>query len=213
MRSSATCACSGEIPFDTQRFFIHLDAVYPAQFIKFTALDGFSGLGDTPGEEIWIFGNSWTRVTKVEGETGQPTSRCSFVFEAKRHVNYYLLRIFLPLTIIILVSGLTFFLQDFSKRIDIAGANLLIFVAFNFTISNDLPRLGYMTFMDAIILTTFVFSGLVVMVNVVFKRLEVVGREMLARRIDHWTIWIYPAILAALVIYCWYTFLYRDVPL
>ena len=88
----------------------------------------------------------------------------------------------------------------------------MIFVAFNFTVSNDLPRLGYMTFMDAIMLTTFVFSGLVVMVNVVFKRLEVVGRATLARSIDYWTIWIYPTTLVAMVFYCWYVFIARNTP-
>lgn len=198
-----------QYPFDTQRFFIHVDSVYPNQYVQFNTLEGFSNLGDSLGEEEWVFQNSWTKVDEVEGETGQPTSRFSFTFEAHRHQNYYLLRIFLPLTIIILVSWLSFFLQDFGKRVDIAGANLLIFVAFNFTIASDLPRLGYMTFMDAIMLTTFVFSGLVVVVNVVFKRLEVIGRESLARRIDNWTLWIYPITLAGLVLYCWYGFIAR----
>jgi hypothetical protein len=202
-----------QYPFDTQRFFIHVEGVSPVKFMRFAALEGFSRLGDALGEEEWIFQNSWTNVTEVEGVTGQPTSRFSFAFEANRHLNYYLLRIFLPLAIIILVSWVTFFLQDFGKRVDIAGANLLIFVAFNFTISNDLPRLGYMTFMDAIMLTTFVFSGLVVVMNVIFKRLEVVGREALARRMDHWTLWIYPATLSGLVIYCWYIFIASSAPL
>lgn len=202
-----------QYPFDTQKFFIHIDALYPDRYMNFTALEGFSRLGDKLGEEEWVFGNTWTSVAEVEGVTGRPTSRFSFAFEANRHLNYYLLRIFLPLAIIILVSWLTFFLQDFGKRVDIASANLLIFVAFNFTISNDLPRLGYMTFMDAIVLATFVFSGVVVIMNVIFKRLEVTGKENLARRLDYFTLWIYPATLLGLVAYCWYFFIARNAPL
>jgi hypothetical protein len=196
-----------QYPLDTQQFFVRVQAVYPTQFMRYVPLAGFSRLGDQLGEEEWVFGKSWTTSDVVEGMTGKPTSRFSFGFEAHRHLNYYLLRIFLPLGIIIVVSWLTFFLQDFGKRVDVAGANLLIFVAFNFTISSDLPRLGYMTFTDAIVVATFVFSALVVMLNVIFKRMEVVGKESLARQIDNYTIWIYPFTLVTLVILCWYWFI------
>ncbi len=193
-----------QYPFDTQKFFVHVDALYPTGFMKFVLLDGFSGLGDRLGEEEWIFNDNWTEITEGKGISGQPITRYSFGFLADRHLNYYVLRIFVPLIIIILVSWLTFFLQDFSKRVDIASANLLIFVAFNFTISNDLPRLGYLTFMDAILVAFFVFTGMVVVANVLFRRMEITGREDLARRIDNYTIWIYPFTLGVLVLLCWY---------
>jgi hypothetical protein len=193
-----------QYPFDAQKFFVHVDAVYPAEFMNFAPLEGFGGLGDQLGEEEWIFEDSWVKISENTGITGKPTSRFSFGFKARRHVNYYVLRIFVPLIIIMLVSWLTFFLQDFSKRVDIAGANLLIFVAFNFTVSDDLPRLGYVTFMDAILVAFFIFTGMVVVANVLFRRLEIIGRESLARRIDNYTIWIYPFTLGILVLLCWY---------
>jgi len=193
-----------QYPFDKQKFFVHVVAVAPTRFFKFVPLEGFSGLGDQLGEEQWIFQESWTETSEVSGITGMPTTRFSLGIMANRHRNYYVLRIFVPLTIILLVTWVTFFLQDFSKRVDIAGANLLIFVAFNFTISNDLPRLGYLTFMDAILVAFFAFTGMVVVVNVLFRRMEITGRESLARRIDIYTIWIYPVTLGVLVLLCWY---------
>ncbi|MFK7848258.1 MAG: hypothetical protein AB8G77_23425 [Rhodothermales bacterium] len=199
-----------QYPFDTQKFFVHVRSVLPKEFMRFVPMEEFSRLGDQLGEEEWIFDESWTNLTEVEGISGKPTTQFSFGFAGHRHLNYYILRIFVPLVIIILVSWLTFFLQDFSKRIDIAGANLLIFVAFNFTISGDLPRLGYMTFMDAIVLITFIFSSLVVITNVIFRRMEVFGRERLARRIDSVTIWAYPFTLAALAMLCWYWFVVKE---
>ena len=195
-----------QYPFDTQKFFIHVRSVYPIGFVQFVPLEGFSRLGEQLGEEEWIFDESWISTAEVEGLTGKPSAHFSFGFSGRRHLNYYILRIFVPLGIIILVSWLTFFLQNYNKRIDIAGANLLIFVAFNFTISHDLPRLGYMTFMDAIVLITFVFSSLVVITSVIFRRMEVFGKEKLVRRLDNFTIWAYPFTLAALVVLCWYWF-------
>ena len=202
-----------QYPFDAQEFFVHVDALYPTGFMKFVPIDGFRVLGDQLGEEEWIFEKSLTKISEVSGITGKPTTRFSLGIAANRHRNYYVLRIFVPLTIILLVTWAIFFLQDFSKRVDLAGANLLIFVAFNFTVSNDLPRLGYMTFMDAILVVCFVFTGMVVVVNVVFRRMEIIGRESLARRIDNYTIWIYPVTLAGLVVMCWYWFVRENIHL
>jgi hypothetical protein len=91
------------------------------------------------------------------------------------------------------LSWAEFFLQEYSKRIDIAGGNLLIFVAFNFAISNDLPHLGYMTFLDFILVAMFVVNGMIIVFNVVLRRLRVNDRVDLAQRIDRYVlIGIYP---------------------
>ncbi len=93
---------------------------------------------------------------------------------------------------IIAVSWSVFFLRDYSKRIDIATTSLLLFIAFNFVISSDLPRLGYLTFLDAVLAYTFVVTGIVVIINVALRRLEMKKRVDLARTVDRFAIWCYP---------------------
>jgi hypothetical protein len=182
-----------KFPFDTQRFFLSIDTPFPETIVQFVPDHRFSGLGERLGEEEWVFSAGAIEVTSRKNVSDLPASRITFEFTAYRHIWYYILRIFVPLIIIVVVSWVTFFLKDFSKRVDISAGNLLVYVAFNFTISNDLPRLGYMTFMDAIVVSTFTITSLAVILNVVLRRFEVSGRERIARVVDNYTLWVYPS--------------------
>lgn len=185
-------------PFDTQKFFVELSSLLPLGIVEFYPLQDHTGMGDLLGEEEWILINPRIAASVVTGPGGRENSVVALQFEAKRHVLFYVLRILLPLLIILFVTWATFFLEEYRRRIDMASANLLVFVAFNFAISTTLPRLGYMTFMDSLLVAMFVITGSTVLVNIGLRRLKINGREDLARKIDRYlVIWIYPLIHAA----------------
>ncbi|MXN66927.1 hypothetical protein GR183_18595 [Stappia sp. GBMRC 2046] len=198
-----------KFPFDTQKFFIHVTLNRPAGHAEFVPIENFSRLGDLLGEEEWILTDVHTEVGVHEGFTGLPSSRFSFGFDGYRHLDYYAVRIFLPLFVFAFVTWATFFLEDYRKRIDIAAGNLLIFVAFNFAISGDLPRLGYMTFLDFILIAMFIVTALMIVFNVALRHLEAKGRTEFAKRIDLYTLrWIYPISYFFVVLFAAYRFLY-----
>ena len=93
---------------------------------------------------------------------------------------------------IISVSYVTFFLKDYTKRIEVATGNLLLFIAFSWSLAEEYPRMGYLTFMDVIMAITFMINTLVVIYNVYLRWLETHEQREKADRIDQVADWIYP---------------------
>jgi hypothetical protein len=197
-------------PFDRQKFYVEVVSNLPLEYIEFVAMEEDWGLSDMLGEEEWILENASMEVSTDKGLTGIESSSIALVFEGRRHLQYYVTRIFVPMLVLIVVSWATFFLDEYRRRIEIAGSNLLVFVGFNWIISDSLPKLGYLTFLDAILQFMFVVTGGVIVVNVALRRIKQSGREDLARQIDNYVIkWIYPLGYLGAVLLAIYIFLYR----
>ncbi len=194
-----------DFPFDVQRFFIRFDLLTPEWLFQLEELKGYSTVGDKLGEEEWLVTDHSTSLSR--GEILQrPVSRFELAFEAKRHIDYYVFRILLPLVVIISVSWVLFFLKDYAKRVDAAGANLLLFIAFNFAISNDLPRLGYLTFLDTLLISAFLVTAVVLILSVYLRRQDMRGRHQFVAVVDRYVITFYPlayivTIIAVMVLF------------
>ncbi len=185
-------------PFDTQEFFIRIDSLYPEELYVYEPWPEKTAVGTQLGEEEWYITSSDTNISTIEITT--QNSRYSFNFIAARHLTFYLLRILLPILIIILLTYITFLLKDYAKRADIAAANLLLFIAFNFTIAGNLPHLGYLTFLDSILIATFVITGATVAYNLYLRWLATAAQKEIAERIDRVMVWLYPlAYITALI--------------
>lgn len=195
-------------PFDTQEFHFEVVSIFPSQYVSYYPLEEFSGLGDLLGEEEWILENARIETSQVTGLSGQDSDQVALVFEGHRHLTYYVIRVFLPMLVLITVGWALFFLDEYRRRIEIAGGNLLVFVAFNWAISADLPKLGYLTFLDFILQCMFLMTGALIVFNVALRKLKVSGRETGARKLDNYAIkWIYPLGYAAIVGYAVFAYL------
>jgi hypothetical protein len=179
-------------PFDTQDFYIKLDLLFPESQYVFIPLENFSEIDPLNGEDEFILTTFDTQISTEISSRLVPTSRFSFHFSAPRHLSYYIFRFFVPILLIIIVSYVTFFLKDYTRRIEIATGNLLLFIAFSFSLGENYPRMGYLTFMDAIMAITFIINTVVVVLNVYFKWLEQKDQREKADRLEAPFNYIYP---------------------
>ncbi len=179
-------------PFDTQDFYIKVDMLYPEEQYVFAPMDGFSEIDPNNGEDEFVLTGFDTQISNAVSSTQAPISRFTFHFSAPRHLDYYIFRFFVPILLIICVSYITFFLKDYTRRIEIATGNLLLFIAFSFSLGDNYPRMGYLTFMDAIMAITFIINTLVVVLNVYFKYLEQKDQREKADRLEAPFNYIYP---------------------
>ena len=179
-------------PFDVQDFYIRLDMLYPQEFFVVRDDAAFTAVGDQLGEEEWYI-TAWdTQISAEQLSSVNTVARYSFHFESRRHLSYYIIRFFVPLALILLISWITLFLNSYTRRIEATSGNLLLFIAWNFAVGSDLPRLGYLTFMDVLLLTTFVLNVGIIVYNVMLYRLEATGHAERALRIDRFALWLYP---------------------
>jgi hypothetical protein len=181
-------------PFDTQNFLIRVDLIYPQEYYFFTDLPGYSEISQEHGEDEFIITGFNTEITSVQSSIRSNVSRFTFGYQAPRHLNYYILQIFVPILLIVLISWWTFFLKDYSKRIEIAAGNILLFIAFSFSLAGNYPHLGYMTFLDAVMAMIFIVNALVLIYNVYMRRLEMAEKSDRVERIDNVMDWAYPLI-------------------
>jgi hypothetical protein len=187
-------------PFDHQEFWLRIETRDPDDFAILTIHPdpAFNRLSQHLGEEEWIIDGHEILITDENMHY-----RFNFDIQVERHATFYFYRILVPLFLIVLVGWAIFLIHDYDTQIAAASGNLLIFIAFNFTIADELPRLGYLTFMDSLLLTGFVVSVLIFGVTLYLKRLATNGREDQAQNGDKLMLIIYPSVylLAAIVAY------------
>jgi len=179
-------------PFDHQDFYMKVDLLYPEEEYVFVPMENFNEIDPNNGEDEFVLTDFDTQITSEVSSTQAPISRFTFHFSAPRHMEYYIFRVFVPILLIIVVSYITFFLKDYSKRIEIASGNLLLFIAFSFSLGDNYPRMGYLTFLDAIMAITFLINTMVVALNVYFKYLEQKDEREKADRLEAPFNFIYP---------------------
>jgi Neurotransmitter-gated ion-channel ligand binding domain/Neurotransmitter-gated ion-channel transmembrane region len=127
---------------------------------------------------------------------GLTVPEARFEISVVRRSSFYVWKVLLPLLLMVFLSWSVFWIEpnDLSNQIQVAVTTILTVIAFAFAISATMPRLPYLTYIDAFFLECYIFVFLAVVelmtVHVTHRNER---RRDLGMRIRAYSKWVIPA--------------------
>lgn len=153
-----------KFPFDTQNLQIIIEPfsyaaskiefspqsrVYPTENSAWPMLEWRAiGRACQVGEQLYEYLADSTAEKKF--------AQFAFTLTVERIPGYFILQIFLPLAVIMLCAWSIFFVKDGATQLSLISTLMLTVYAFNFFITDSLPKLPYGTFLGKIIIISFI---------------------------------------------------------
>ena len=198
-------------PFDRQDFAVQFVAIrYQPNEVAFLPDENWirdgvrQAAGISPSVTLadWTVEN-WDAKASVYALTPRMQySGYVFEFTARRNVEYYILKVILPLVLIVMMSWSVFWTDptNSSTQFSIAVTSMLTLIAYRFAVDTQLPRLPYMTRLDVFFLisTLLVFFSLIeVLVTTILENNRQPER---AKAIDRYCRVIVPVIFGLAIV-------------
>ena len=184
-------------PYDHQALRVSLEphsaGVGTLRFVPDTAASGVGRRISLAEWEVTGFGARTEVDDYTElGELWDAYSLYVFELHVARRYGYYHWKVLLPLALIVASGWTVFWFRDLATQLSVAFTVLLTVVAFHFAVSDSLPRVPYLTFMDALLLAAY-FSVFVSLLGVVAAHaLERAGHEARVLRLERAARWALP---------------------
>jgi hypothetical protein len=151
-------------PFDRQALQIIVHPfIAQAHLVSFQASQEHTWI--SAEENVYSSLAEWGLVGIRTGHDHVPISKFGPIPEAhfeivvRRKYAFYLWKIFLPLLLMVMLSWTVYWIdtRDLSSQVQISITTILTVIAFAFSISLSLPKVPYLTFIDAFFLDCLVF--------------------------------------------------------
>jgi hypothetical protein len=135
-------------------------------------------------------------------KTGQKISELEIDVVVQRRYRYYIWKVFLPLLAMVAIAYSAFWIKisDYYTQISITLTAILTEIAFLFAISSSLPKVPYLTFIDAFFLVSFTFSCTCIIELVAVHQSQERSRLGYAERVRTISRILYPIIYVAVLV-------------
>jgi hypothetical protein len=194
-----------KLPFDTQQLKLELESFqYLADQVEVVLPAGNLRIAKHISLPQWEPGKLVGQVApEYRAEYNETYSRATVILEVKRHTQFYIWQMMVPLAIVLAMAFAVFFLppKDLSDRMSVIIASLLTVVALSYSLHSGLPKISYLTVIDWFFVLAYIFLGLAMAGMVWISNLHD-RDEAKAIRADKWLRWAYPGayVLASAIV-------------
>jgi hypothetical protein len=131
---------------------------------------------------------------------------CNYKIEAHRRAEFYFWKVIIPLTIVIFMSWTVFWIDPvhIEAQLAVAATAMLTIIAYQFAISNMLPRISYFTRLDYFIVGSNLVVFLALLEAVFSSSFAKKKREKIARKMDSWSKIIFPLLYVIIIAITFY---------
>jgi len=183
-------------PFDDQVFEIEI-SIPEASTTEVQLVPDYerTWLGEKLNIEGWDFHSISMRVEDhYFPQVQQEVSLAVIGLQAERNSEYYVYRVLLLLVIVVAMSWVIFWVPPgrYEFQIGICATALLTAIAFNFSLSSNLPHVGYLTIMDRLVIWAVLLIFLAAVQALITVQLVLRERTEAALTLDRRARWIFP---------------------
>ena len=193
-----------DFPFDSQQLPITIISYqYSPDEVRFST-NAVLAVND---EGFSIEGWAFELLDTQFGEFSVPAAgvvrpQMTFMLEARRNAQYYLLTMFLPMSLIVFMSWTAFWIQPnvVPPRIAISTASIFSLIAFGFSVRLSLPRVSYLTRADLFVIGCTLLVFLALGAAVIGSRWASADKLEQAVRLNATTRWVYAALFLVVIV-------------
>ena len=136
-----------------------------------------------------VSGVHTSAVTSI-GESPYTRSAYRLVVDYSRQHNFYVIKIFLPMLMLVILSMLSLLMRHdpTANRSSISVACILSLIALQWVVYQDIPKVSYATFTDILFSIAYVTSFVVVAAMCVFNEILTQKAARRWRKVTYWMI-------------------------
>ena len=197
-------------PFDQHRIFIRLEPKYKSEqemvLVTDPAEDILDPEADLPG---WTFTSVTSSISNSSYVTDEiPFSRAVFAYGIERDITSTILKFFLPIMLIIIVS-LASLLMKVSSRLGLNASMFLAAVLIHWRVADNIPLVAYATFLDLFMITTYATLVMVLVSGILILKYTEDNDTARIKQVHYWSLRLIPAISITMYFLLFLVFLIR----